>query len=437
SVKQSNQIVLRVKPAPGELAPQLLQRAIYNKYSSGFWVATKPEFTPVKSGKNDKTWILGNNSNKFKQITVAETMEEGSTLLKLPAGSYEVAKFPVEKIQQNQYGTVQIYSDESFLSYEIKYNSDSSKDSLPTEEDLQVLEIETPAIDRIVNQLNLNNKSPQDILPTVKQFFATEFDYSLELARQGVNKTPLSAFLSQHRSGHCEYFATATALLLRRVGIPTRYVVGYSVHELSQLEKQYIVRSRNAHAWTQVYIDGRWQTFDTTPASWIAFEDRNTSHWQDFIDIFSWIWFKLPQTIAVFKTIGKGKYLWLLAIPLGVILVRQFTTSTEKRRLTAQRINQKQAHNPPVGEDSELYLIELKLNKLGLQRDRSQTWQDWLIELQDNSQTSDIVKGLESILKLHYRYCFDPQGITPEERAKLRSDCHSWLEQHHDFTISS
>ena len=190
-------------------------------------------------------------------------MDEGSTLLKLPAGSYEVEKFPVEKIQQNQYGTVQIYSDESFLSYQVKYDSDYSTDSPPTEEDLKVVDIEKPAIDHIVAHLSLSSKTPQNILSEVNQFFSTEFDYSLELARQGHNETPLSAFLLENRSGHCEYFATATALLLRRVGIPTRYVVGYSVHELSQLEKQYIVRSRNAHAWTQVYVDGKWQTFDT------------------------------------------------------------------------------------------------------------------------------------------------------------------------------
>lgn len=434
SVKQSNKIVLRVKPAPQQLAPQLLRRAVYNKYSSGFWVAAKPEFTPIKSGKDDITWILANNPQKSQQITVAENMDEGSTLLKLPAGSYEVEQFPVEKIQQNQYGTVQVYSDETFLSYQIKYDSDYSTDSPPTEEDLKVLDIEKPAIDRIVTQLSLSSKAPQNILTTVKQFFTTEFDYSLELARQGHNKTPISAFLLQHRSGHCEYFATATALLLRRVGIPTRYVVGYSVHELSQLERQYIVRSRNAHAWTQVYIDGKWQTFDTTPPSWIAFEDRRTSNLQDIKDILAWVGFKITQAIAIFKTLGKGKYLWLLAIPLGVILIRQFTNKGEKRRLVARRINQQNIHHPAIGEDSELYLIEQELNKLGLKRDRFQTWQDWSISLNNNPQTSDIVKGLESIIEMHYRYRFDPQGISPKERAKLSADCHSWLEKNHHLS---
>ena len=437
SVKQSNKIVLRVKPAPQQLAPQLLRRAVYNKYSSGFWVAAKPEYSDVKSGKDGKTWILGSDADKPKSITVSENMDEGNILLKLPSGNSLVEQFPVEKIEQNQYGTVQAYSDETFLSYKIEYEPNLFNDSPPTEEDLKVFEIEQPAIDRIITQLNLNDRSPNEVLDTVSQFFSTEFDYSLDLARQGRNPTPLSAFLLEHRSGHCEYFATATALLLRRVGIPSRYVVGYSVHELSQLENQYIVRSRNAHAWTQVYIDGKWQTFDTTPAAWIAFEDATTSSWQNISDLFSWIAFKFAQLVAMFKTLGRGKYLWLLAIPLAVILIRQFTDRGKGRSLVAQRINRQDAARLFVGEDSELYLIEQELNKRGLQRDRFETWHDWLLRLQNNSEHLPILSELESIVRIHYRYRFDPKGINPQERAGLRSACQTWLEKYRNLASDS
>ena len=437
SVKQSNKIVLRVKPASQQLAPQLLRRAVYNKYSSGFWVAAKPKFTPVESAENDRVWILGDSVNRAKQITVSENMDEGSTLLKLPNGSFAVEQFPVEKIQQNQYGTVQVHSDETFLAYEIQYDPNRFINSPPTAEDLTVLDVEKPAIASIIEQLDLNNKTPQDILATVKQFFSTEFEYSLDLARQRNNKTPVSAFLLSHRSGHCEYFATATALLLRSVGIPTRYVVGYSVHELSQLERQYVVRSRNAHAWTEVYINDKWQTFDTTPASWITFEDRRTSSWQNIKDIFSWIAFKLAQLTAIFKTLGQGKYLWLLAIPLTIIFIRQFTNQGQKRRLTAQRINQKNPARLASGEDSELYQIEQELNRLGLQRDRSETWQDWLIRLQNSSENSAMLDGLESLVLIHYRYRFDPDGISLEERNKLRFACNLWLENYRNSVIDN
>ena len=429
SVKQSNKIVLRVKPAPGQIAPKLLRQATYNKYSSGFWAAATPEFNPLKSGKDETTWILADNSTKPREITVSEHLDEGSTLLKLPDGSFQVSRLSGEKIEQNQYGTVQVLTEESFLSYPIQYDPNLSTDSPPVEEDLKIPDVERSAIDRIITQLDLVNKPPQEILTTVDQFFNTEFEYSLELARQGNNKTPLSAFLLKHRTGHCEYFATATALLLRAVGIPARYAVGYSVHEFSNLEQQYIVRSRNAHAWTQVYLNGKWQALDTTPASWIAFENRNKSSWQNIQDIFSWIWFKFAQLIALFKTLGKTKYLWLLALPLAIILIRQFTNRGQKRRLTAQRINQKNAAELTIGADSEIYLIEQELKQLGVQRDRAETWLNWLIRLQNTPETSDLANELDFIIQLHYRYRFDPRGINAQERAKLRSACQAWLEK--------
>ena len=431
SVKQSNEIILRVKPAPRQLVPKLLRTAVYNRYASGFWIAAQPEFSTLQPGGNASTWTWGQQLQKPRNITVSEHLEEGSTLLKLPYGSVSATNLPeLEKIERNQYGTVQIASDASFLSYQIAYDPNLSLDSPPTEADLKVVEGEKPAIDLIIDRLELIDKTPQATLDTVYEFFNTEFEYSLDLARQGRNKTPLAAFLLNHRSGHCEYFATATALLLRRVGIPARYVVGFSVSELSKLERQYVVRSRNAHAWTQVYVNGKWQVFDTTPASWIAFENRNRSQWQDFKDIFSWIAFQLARITTIFKNLGKSNWLWFLTIPLGGILIREFFGKGGKTNFTMQRINQKQNLSLAAGADSELYIIERELNKLGLGRDRFETWKDWLTRLQNNSEFLEGIGEIEAIVEIHYRYCFDPQGIDSEDRAMLRSTCEEWLKKY-------
>ncbi len=428
SVKQSNKIVLRVKPAPGQVPPQLLRRATYNRYTSGFWGAAKAEFQPVKPGKDINTWQLQAQSAEARELTISENIEDGQSLLKLPDYSFRLAQLPVEKIEQNQYGTVQIFSNQSLLSYQVQYDPDLSGDSPPTPEDLQIIDGEKPAIEQIITELNLVNKSPQEVLNSVNQFFNMEFDYSLELARQRNNKTPLSAFLLSHRSGHCEYFATATALLLRGVGIPTRYAVGYSVHELSGLEQQYIVRSRHAHAWTQVYINGKWQAFDTTPSTWRAIEDNAASNWQYFQDLGSFIWFKFSQVLVIFQSAGKLKYIWIFALPIAFILIK-FVNRGQKRHLTIQRINQKDSVETSIGADSEIYLIEQRLNKLGIKRDRAETWQDWIIRVKNNPDTSDLMDNLDSIIKLHYRYCFDPQGISTKEREELRCACQAWLKQ--------
>lgn len=426
SVKLSNQIVLRIKPAPGEAPPKLIRQAAYNKYAAGFWAATNAEFEPVESGAKN-SWILKESSSPSKEITISESLEAEQDLLKLPDGSVRVNRLTVEQIEQNQYGTVQITGQPGLLSYQILYDPLQLEDNPPMAEDLRVPEIERDAIAQIAAELDLDERSPQEILSTVRQFFDTEFSYSLKLALQRRNRTPLSAFLLDHRLGHCEYFATATTLLLREAGIPARYAVGYSVHEFSQWERQYIVRGRHAHAWTQVYLDGKWQAFDTTPSAWIAIEDDAASDWQYVRDFMSFIWFKLAQGRLILTTVGL-KYLWWLAIPLAVIVARQFMGDRNQRSIKAFKLGDKN-NQMFVGADSELYLIEQELTKLGLKRDRYETWRDWFKRMEREPEHADLLAKLDRAIVIHYRYRFDPDGITVGEREQLRSICLAWLER--------
>lgn len=94
-----------------------------------------------------------------------------------------------------------------------------------------------------------------------------EFTYSLEMRDPG-DRTPLSAFLFVHRAGHCEYFASAMAVMLRGEGIPARSVTGFLGGEWNSFGGYYAVRSSHAHAWVEAYLPGEgWVTFDPTPAS--------------------------------------------------------------------------------------------------------------------------------------------------------------------------
>ena len=112
--------------------------------------------------------------------------------------------------------------------------------------------------------------------------------------------------------------------------------------------------------------------------------------------------------------------------PLGVILARQFAGHKHQRSIKVLL----RENGIAVGADSELYSIERELTQLGLGRDRSETWREWLVRLGHTPENSATVTELYSILKMHYRYRFDPQGINVRERAKLRSACIDWLERH-------
>ena len=78
----------------------------------------------------------------------------------------------------------------------------------------------------------------------------------------------LGAFVLGSGAGHCEYFATTLALLLRAQGVPCRLVGGYLATEWDAARSVMIARSKHAHAWVEVLdATGRWHTVDPTPAA--------------------------------------------------------------------------------------------------------------------------------------------------------------------------
>src|SRR6185503_9205781 len=124
---------------------------------------------------------------------------------------------------------------------------------------------ERAVFERVAAELGLRNMPGEEAARRIERHFAT-FTYSLYRERRPPDgETALGDFMTRTRTGHCEYFAAATALLLRAAGIPARYATGYAAEERSGLEGAYVVRSRHAHAWTRAWIGGRWIDLDTTP----------------------------------------------------------------------------------------------------------------------------------------------------------------------------
>lgn len=120
-----------------------------------------------------------------------------------------------------------------------------------------------------------------------------EYSYSLEMKVQDFSIDPVADFLLNTRSGHCEYYASALALLLRTQGIPSRLVTGYKGAERNTLTGSYDVQRRHAHAWVEAFFEGDWQTLDAVPA---AREDEvrrfraDRGFWGNTRDSLSMLW---------------------------------------------------------------------------------------------------------------------------------------------------
>ena len=99
------------------------------------------------------------------------------------------------------------------------------------------------------------------------------FTYTLRMEQMDPNLDPVEDFLINRREGHCEYFASALALLLRSLDIPTRLVNGFKGGDWNEITQTMNVRQKHAHSWVEAYMgkgkDNQpiWATLDPTPGA--------------------------------------------------------------------------------------------------------------------------------------------------------------------------
>lgn len=99
----------------------------------------------------------------------------------------------------------------------------------------------------------------------IRDWFHSEFSYTLELPDTPAQAT-LEHFLFERRAGHCEYFSTGMAIMLRTLGIPAREVNGFLGGEWNEFGGYLAVTQNQAHSWVEVWFPGYgWLTFDPTP----------------------------------------------------------------------------------------------------------------------------------------------------------------------------
>jgi hypothetical protein len=123
----------------------------------------------------------------------------------------------------------------------------------------------------------------------IERHLRNDFKYTLELpARE--TPDPLAHFLFERRKGHCEYFASAMAVMLRERGIPSRVVTGFQSGVMNPLNGWLILRASDAHSWVEAWVEGwGWVTFDPTPlapgpakAEWL----QQTRFYLDAFEVF-------------------------------------------------------------------------------------------------------------------------------------------------------
>jgi transglutaminase-like putative cysteine protease len=157
---------------------------------------------------------------------------------------------------------------------------------------LQLPELDA-RIPRLAVQITASSSNNYDKAVALEGYLQSHYGYTLQLPRVPV-ADPLANFLFERRQGHCEYFASSMAVMLRTLRIPSRVVNGFRSEEFNDLSGNYVVRAKNAHAWVEAYFPGYgWVTFDPTPGGAVGspqgwgramlYLDAAASFWREWV----------------------------------------------------------------------------------------------------------------------------------------------------------
>ena len=147
----------------------------------------------------------------------------------------------------------------------------------------------------------------------IERHLRSDYHYDLS-SPSGSQGQPLDDFLFESKRGHCEYYSTAMAVMLRLEGVPSRNVTGFVGGSYNRFGRFYAVRQGDAHSWVEAFLNDRgWVTFDPTPpaaATPLGEMDGALAVVRDFLEAISQRWnrhvlgYDLRQQVGLFEALG-------------------------------------------------------------------------------------------------------------------------------------
>lgn len=269
STKHSDRILFRVD-APNERIPDLrLREATFNRYRDGRWVreGMVAERLPgsfeghlvLPAAYSTETPLPHPRPRAALQI---ESSSFTPGFLFVPYGTVAV-NAPGSALSVASDGTLTYSGAPTDRGYGVDYVPQAEGNG-PGRSSVPLHDV-PPEIVQLAHRVAAGEGSPEAVAGRLLAFLAKGFVYRIDVP-EAVGD-PVVDFLTRTRAGHCEYFASALALMLRAEGIPARLVTGSLGGELGPLSSQILVRGDNLHAWVEASFDGRsFRMLDPTPA---------------------------------------------------------------------------------------------------------------------------------------------------------------------------
>ena len=281
TLKEDNGLVMRVRLENGDPPRGLRWRGVALDEFTGFgWKksadARRPE--PVEQRGSFYTWGTTQSLHRLTTQTFFLEPLETPVLFAAPRAVALQGDLPFVRLDQE--GSIQSRRHD-FERVMYKAISDTEEPPVAQLRDdmgpyptafnryTQLPETLDPRIVQLARSMILeaHARNRYDAAKAIEWQLQRDYGYSLQMKATG--QDPLADFLFNVKSGHCEYFATAMAVLLRTHGVAARVVNGFLPGEYNETAGAYTVRQSDAHSWVEVYFpeSQSWVTFDPTPSA--------------------------------------------------------------------------------------------------------------------------------------------------------------------------
>ena len=460
-IKQSPQIFWRANFNGGKRQP-LLREATYNHFTRGQWSHTPPvnEDGTKRETKEDyvETTTLGEETlrifnyqdgagspdvSRLSSVTLRGQVQDDrgrSTVLPAPPATVAIDGLGLTRdqlrrlrgsddgasVEVNSLGTIRLANPPAAaVEFSMVYGGDTQLDLPPyrryhptrTREnvvDLAVPEVIEDTLDQIIEEAGLRGVPPEIVIPYLGAFFKEKFSYTTHLrgSDRFSSLLALRNFLLSSRRGHCEYFATATTLILRRLDIPARYCVGFAVKEQDPGDKDiWLLRGTSAHAWSRAYINGTWRDVDLTPPGWFGQDSAKTPTRHP---IFDWMQ-RTKEDFVIWRSREENQRRVVIAFSIiGALLVAWFAARLWQKR--AKPTAGKDANGP---DDPGLGILLPRFEKILGPHPAATPFAPWAGQLLGRDPELDQV--LPDALRLHQKLRFAPDHLTPPEEETFRA----------------
>lgn len=297
-IQEDNTVAFRVYGLPPDLKEPYWRAVVFDRYEKGTWLKEREINLPQPGGVGEYVYTLVIEPS-FDNIIPA--LDYPYNLLKVEginAGA-SITQGNNLRLDREINRTIRVRLSSSKEMY-IKGNPE---DYLYVPKDI------SPGIKRLAMELERGASDDMEKVKRVIKHFSKGYSYTLKLEKY--EGDPLDYFLFVSKRGNCEYYASATALLLRLMGIPARVVGGYKGALWNNYGGYHIVTNSMAHVWVEAYLKGEWVRVDTTPpyippavkriSTLALIRDYIVSFWYSNV-----VGYSSEKQIRLFRNIEKG-----------------------------------------------------------------------------------------------------------------------------------